>query len=124
MRETCGMLSEHVARWRKRAFSRHWTTSWGSEVVTRMLVLPAEASWLRGICCSIVAVCELEMGGKVRFVGDCVAAGAELFSSFLTDYIFLMGLGSDRRARLSQNGRLQERWMHSSLVLSTCSCLG
>ncbi len=45
------MLSVHVARCRKRAFSRHWTTSGGSSCVMRMLVSPAEASWLSGICC-------------------------------------------------------------------------
>ena len=54
MRETWGVLSAQVAKCRKRAFSRHCTTSCGSEAVTRMLVSPAEASWLRGICCSMV----------------------------------------------------------------------
>lgn len=55
MSETWGMLSVQVARCRKRAFSRHWTTSAGSSCVICMLVEPAEASWLRGICCSMVA---------------------------------------------------------------------
>lgn len=60
-----------LGRLTKRAFSRHWTTSWGSVVTTCLCVSPAEASWL-SVTCAMVR----EWGGGIVVVA--VADGVEV----------------------------------------------